>query len=55
MTLNEKIREIVDANFENFVAIRRDLHRHPELGLVEFRTADTIEEYLRNWGIDVGE
>jgi len=54
-TLNEKIRKIVDDHFDHFVAIRRDLHRHPELGLMEFRTADVIEDYLRNWDINVGE
>ena len=54
-SLNEKIRKIIDDNFDQFVAIRRDLHRHPELGLMEFRTADVIEEYLHNWGINVGK
>ena len=51
----KKIREIIDKNFDKFVKIRRDLHRHPELGLDEFRTADKIESYLQKWGIDVGE
>lgn len=53
--LNEKIRQLIDDHFEQFVAIRRDLHRHPELGLAEFRTAEVIEGYLQNWGIDVGD
>ena len=48
------IRKIVDEYFDKFVAIRRDLHQHPELGLAEFRTADVIEAHLRNWGITVG-
>jgi len=51
----KKIREIIDNNFDKFVEIRRDLHRYPELGLEEFRTADKIESYLRKWGINVGE
>jgi len=51
--LEKNIREIVDENFDKFVEIRRDLHRHPELGLEEFRTADQIESYLMDWGIHV--
>ncbi len=27
-----------------FVALRRDLHRHPELGLKEFRTSQVLAE-----------
>ena len=53
--LERKIREIVDENFNKFVKIRRDLHRHPELGLEEFRTAAKIEAYLMEWGIKVGQ
>ena len=51
----KKIREIIDDNFDKFVAIRRDIHRHPELGLGEFRTADKIEYHLKEWGIEVSE
>ena len=53
-SLGEKIKKMIDDNFEDFVSIRRDIHRYPELGLVEFRTADTIESHLQNWGIAVG-
>lgn len=53
--LEKKIREIVDANFAQFVKIRRDLHEHPELGLEEFRTANKIESHLMDWGIQVEE
>jgi len=51
----KKIREIIDNNFDKFVAIRRDLHRHPELVLGEFRTADKIESHLKEWGISTSE
>jgi amidohydrolase len=34
------------------VEIRRDLHRHPELGLEEFRTARRIGEHLDEIGIE---
>lgn len=36
---------------EELVALRRDLHRHPELALQEFRTARVIEGELDRWGI----
>ena len=36
-----------------FVALRRDLHRHPELGLHEVRTADLIARRLAAWGYEV--
>jgi amidohydrolase len=37
------------------VAWRRDLHRHPELGLAETRTAAFVAERLRGMGIEVRE
>ncbi len=33
--------------------IRRDLHRHPELGMEEIRTSRVIADHLRHLGIDV--
>ena len=36
-----------------FIAIRRDLHAHPELGLEEHRTAALVAERLHQWGIEV--
>jgi aminobenzoyl-glutamate utilization protein A len=35
------------------IALRRELHRHPELGYTEFRTAARVIELLRSWGYDV--
>ena len=35
------------------IAIRRDFHRHPELGLEEVRTAKIVSEYLLALGLDV--
>lgn len=32
--------------------IRRDFHRHPELGTMEYRTAEKIEGYLKELGIE---
>ena len=37
---------------DEFVAIRHDLHAHPELGFEETRTAGIVAEKLRAWGVD---
>jgi amidohydrolase len=37
------------------IAIRRDIHRHPETGFEERRTAAIVADKLRSWGIDVAE
>jgi len=36
--------------FKKLVAVRRDLHQHPELSGHEFRTAETIIQFLKNAG-----
>ncbi len=36
-------------------ALRRDFHRHPELGFQEHRTAGIVARTLRQWGLDVQE
>ena len=38
-----------------FVALRRDLHRHPELAFAEQRTAALVARRLREWGYEVEE
>ena len=38
---------------QEFVGLRRDLHRHPELGLAEARTSQLIAERLQAWGYEV--
>ncbi|MCZ6678343.1 MAG: hypothetical protein O7E52_13960 [Candidatus Poribacteria bacterium] len=45
------ISDEVMATREEMVAIRRDLHKHPELGFQEVRTAKIVEETLRASGI----
>ena len=37
------------------IAIRRDIHRHPETGFEERRTAAIVAENLRSWGLEVAE
>jgi amidohydrolase len=36
---------------EELIALRRDFHRHPELGFEEHRTAGVIEAYLKDLGL----
>jgi aminobenzoyl-glutamate utilization protein A len=45
--------DLLDAATRRAVALRRDLHRHPELGLTEFRTASLVAERLAALGLDV--
>jgi amidohydrolase len=37
------------------IEIRRDIHRHPETGFEETRTAKIVADRLRSWGIEVAE
>ena len=41
------------SNLEDIVALRRDLHAHPELCYEEHRTAQVVAGTLRGWGIEV--
>src|SRR5690606_39458093 len=37
------------------VETRRDLHRNPEIGFKEFRTAEIVARHLRELGLEVEE
>ena len=47
------VLEHMQARAAPFVALRHDLHRHPELGLQEFRTSALLAEQLQQWGYTV--
>jgi len=47
--------EAMGAWADEMRAIRHDIHRHPELGFKEQRTAALIADRLRSWGIPVHE
>jgi len=40
---------------EDMQTWRRDIHKHPELGFEEIRTAQIVAEKLRAWGLEVHE
>jgi len=43
----------IEAFTDELVAIRRDLHAHPEIGFEEVRTSGIVAEKLAAWGIEV--
>lgn len=45
----------LEAILPDLVALRRDIHAHPELGFSEHRTAGRIADELRSLGIEVHE
>lgn len=38
---------------DEFTAVRRDIHKHPELGYQERRTSELVASQLRSWGYEV--
>jgi amidohydrolase len=52
LTQQDFKREAFDL-FDDMVRVRRDLHRHPELGFQETRTAALVAEKLTNLGLEV--
>ena len=48
----EKIIALCTESYDEIVAIRRELHKCPEIGRCEFKTTDIIISYLEKWGIE---
>jgi hippurate hydrolase len=51
--MTDTLLDHVRRDHEELVAIRRDIHANPELGLEEHRTADLVARKLEEWGIEV--
>jgi metal-dependent amidase/aminoacylase/carboxypeptidase family protein len=51
--LPERVAAHVKANEADLIAMRRDLHRHPELSGQETRTAGVVADHLRGLGLEV--
>jgi amidohydrolase len=51
--MTDSIRKDIDLLDGELVALRRDIHRHPELGFAEVRTSALAAERLRELGLTV--
>lgn len=49
MNIKKKIANLKD----ELVSLRRDFHKHPELGFKEYRTSKIVANYLEKCGLDV--
>ena len=50
--LHDKLQAL-QAQAAEFIAVRRDIHKHPEMGYKEYRTSDLVAEQLTAWGYQV--
>ncbi|HEY4252482.1 MAG TPA: M20 aminoacylase family protein [Roseomonas sp.] len=53
--MNDARKARLDALQPALVAIRHDIHTHPELGMEEARTSALVAETLKGWGLQVAE
>ncbi|RAI59525.1 M20 aminoacylase family protein [Roseicella frigidaeris] len=53
--MSTAIDATIEAITPDLVALRRDLHAHPETGFEEHRTAGIVARLLRDWGLAVTE
>ena len=49
--MKEKIEQLAEKYLERIMEMRRELHRFPELGFKEFKTAEIIKKELDRIGI----
>lgn len=49
--MKEKIEQLAEKHLGRIMEVRRELHRFPELGFKEFKTAEIIKKELDRIGI----
>ena len=53
MTQNDQLKTDIDELVPDLIAMRRDLHEHPELAFEEVRTSGIVAQRLRTMGLEV--
>ena len=53
MTESDQLKNDIDELVPDMVALRRDLHEHPELAFEEVRTSNIVAQRLRSLGLEV--
>lgn len=53
--MDSSVTEALKRYEPELIAIRHDIHRHPEVGFEEVRTARLVADQLRSWGVEVAE
>ncbi len=49
----QDLLKALGAQADEFIAVRRDIHKHPEMGYKEYRTSDLVAEQLEKFGYTV--
>ncbi len=53
--MTDAVLDAIRAHEDELIAIRQDIHAHPETGFEEVRTAGIVAAKLREWGVEVHE
>ena len=49
--LEQKIKHLAHQYADEFIAVRRHLHAHPELSYLEYETSNFVQSKLKDFGI----